>query len=75
MILKRLGLLSYAPDPYAIVERTANYIDRILRGARPADLPIELPARFLFIVNAKTARAIGYTVPPDLLLRADQVIE
>jgi len=69
------GLFSYAPDPYAIVERTANYIDRILGGARPADLPIELPARFLFIVNAKTARAIGYTVPPDLLLRADQVIE
>lgn len=69
------GLFSYAPDPYAIVQRTASYIDRILRGASPADLPVELPARFLFIVNAKTARTIGYTVPQSLLLRADQVIE
>lgn len=69
------GLFSYAPDSEQIVERTVNYIDRILRGVRPAELPIELPSRFLFVVNAKTARAIGFTVPQSLLLRADHVIE
>lgn len=69
------GLFSYAPDIVQIVERTAAYVDRVLRGVRPGDLPIELPTRFNVWVNLKTARAIGYTVPQSLLLRANQVIE
>ena len=69
------GLLYYGPDLVHSLERTANYVDRILRGSRPAELPIELPTRFEMAVNAKTARAIGYSVPPALLARADKVIE
>ena len=68
-------LLSYGPDPLAIFRRSATYVDKILKGARPADLPVELPTSYQLFVNLKTAEAIGITVPATLLSRADGVIE
>jgi putative ABC transport system substrate-binding protein len=69
------GLLYYGPDIPDTWDRTVSYVDRILRGARAADLPVEEPTKYRFVVNLKTARAIGLTISPSLLLRADQVIE
>jgi putative ABC transport system substrate-binding protein len=69
------GLLSYAPDPMDIFRRSASYVDRILRGAKPADLPVQLPVKFKMVVNVRTAKALGLTVPQSILLRADEVIE
>jgi putative ABC transport system substrate-binding protein len=69
------GLMSYGPKQSEIGERAAEFVVRILRGARPADLPLELPTRFEFIINLKTAKALGLTVPPQLIARADEVIE
>lgn len=69
------GLFDYGPDYAANFERTAYYVDRILKGARPADLPVDLPAKFGLIVNLKTAKALGIAVPQSILLRADRVIE
>jgi putative ABC transport system substrate-binding protein len=69
------GLLSYAPSLTDIARRGAVYVDKILRGARPGDLPVEQPARFELVINMKTAKALGLTIPPALLLRADQIIE
>jgi len=69
------GLLYYGPVASDIADQTAGYVDRILRGAKPADLPIQMPRKYELVINAKTARAIGYRIPPALALRADEIIE
>jgi ABC-type uncharacterized transport system substrate-binding protein len=69
------GLVSYAANIHDLYRRAAMYVDRIFRGARPADLAIEQPTKFDLIINRKTARALNLTIPPPLLPRADQVIE
>jgi len=69
------GLLSYGPDQVDIWRRAASYVDRILHGAKPAELPVQLPTKFEMGVNLKTAKALGLAVPPSILLRVDEVIE
>jgi putative ABC transport system substrate-binding protein len=69
------GLLSYGFDPVDIWRRAATYVDRILRGAKPGDLPVQFPTKFEMVVNLKTAKALGLAVPPSIRLRADEVIE
>jgi putative ABC transport system substrate-binding protein len=70
------GLLSYGPDPVdRPIRRAATYVDRILRGAKPGELPVQYPSKFELVVNLKTAKAIGVTIPEAFLLRADEVIE
>jgi putative ABC transport system substrate-binding protein len=69
------GLVSYAPSNAEVDQRHAAFVDRILRGAKPADLPIEQPTKFELVINLKAAKALGITVPQSLLLRADEVIQ
>ena len=69
------GLLSYGPDRVDLFRRTASYVDRILRGEKPGDLPVQFPTKFEMVVNRKTATALGLAIPPSILLRADEVIE
>jgi putative tryptophan/tyrosine transport system substrate-binding protein len=69
------GLLSYGPDRVDDFRRAASYVDRILRGAKPAELPVQFPTKFEMVVNLKTAKALGLAVPPSILLSADEIIE
>jgi putative ABC transport system substrate-binding protein len=68
------GLISYSTDDLALYRRAATYVDKILKGAKPADLPVEQPMKFEFVVNLKTAKQIGVTIPPNVLARADRIV-
>ena len=69
------GLLTYGPDRVDLFRRGATYVDKVLNGANPADLPVEQASRYQLVINLKTAKALGVAIPPSLLARADEVIE
>ena len=69
------GLMSFGVNRFDLLGRVAVYVDKVLKGAKPADLPVEQPTKFDLIINLKTAKALGLTIPPSLLLRADKVID
>jgi putative tryptophan/tyrosine transport system substrate-binding protein len=69
------GLMSFGPSRVDLWRRGAVYVDKVLRGTQPADLPVEQPTKFEFVINAKTAKAFGLVIPPAIIARADEVIE
>jgi putative ABC transport system substrate-binding protein len=74
-LVREGGLMSYGVNFDDIFRRAAVYVDRILKGAKPADLPVEQPTRYYLVLNVKTAKTLGLTIPPSLLLRADELIQ
>jgi putative tryptophan/tyrosine transport system substrate-binding protein len=69
------GLASYGPDPVDDHKRSAVYVDRILKGEKPAELPVQMPTKYVLVINLKTAKALGISIPATVLARADEVIE